>query len=71
MQQQSMNLLHHIEDTTIVNFTNPRFSEKLEYLNTKIDNYVLKENDIWGNLPIENSQLCMENYNNKQGKVLK
>ncbi|CAG8814397.1 668_t:CDS:2, partial [Gigaspora rosea] len=44
MQQQSIDFLHHIEDATIVNFTNPRSSEKLEYLIAKIDNYVLKEN---------------------------
>ncbi|CAG8560064.1 29581_t:CDS:10 [Gigaspora margarita] len=46
MQQQSMDLLHRIGDATIVDFTDPRSSEKLEYLNAKIDNCVLKENDI-------------------------
>ncbi|CAG8498379.1 14299_t:CDS:2 [Gigaspora rosea] len=46
MQQQSMDLLHRIEDATIVDFTDPRSFEKLEYLNAKINNCVLKGNDI-------------------------
>ncbi|CAG8761794.1 2587_t:CDS:2, partial [Dentiscutata erythropus] len=46
MQQQSMDLLHRIGDATIVDFADPRSSEKSEHLDAKIYNCVLKENDI-------------------------
>ncbi|RIB02718.1 hypothetical protein C2G38_852692 [Gigaspora rosea] len=51
MQQQSMDLLHRIGDATIVGFSDPRSSDKLEYLNAKIENCALIDNDELFDLP--------------------
>ncbi|CAG8500812.1 17105_t:CDS:10 [Dentiscutata erythropus] len=42
----TMDLLHRIGDATIIDFADPRSSEKLDQLNVKIDNSILEENDI-------------------------
>ncbi|KAF0497155.1 hypothetical protein F8M41_020779 [Gigaspora margarita] len=51
MQQQSMDLLHRIGDATIIDFSDPRSSDKLEYLNAKIENCALIDNDGLFDLP--------------------
>ncbi|CAG8521921.1 11809_t:CDS:2 [Dentiscutata heterogama] len=55
-----MDLLHRIEDATIVDFTDPRTSEKLEHVNVKINNNVLKETNIENEELIDQQTLSLK-----------